>query len=256
MMKGNSYSAIAIRFTGVTKEYTIHHQKLTLAKKFIRRKDEKFLALNNISLEIRKGERIGIIGPNGSGKTTLLKIIAGITSQTRGSVITRGKVAALIDLEAGFHPDLTGKENIFLNGMLIGMAKAELQTKLKEIIEFADIGKFIYQPFFTYSAGMKFRLAFAVAVASECEVLLLDELFVSGDINFQHKSLRKIKAIQNSGKKITTVICSHVPAFMWNFADRFYELKSGVLKPKSAKSMLTDIKRENKVWESIYKLVK
>jgi len=246
--KQNFNSSIAIRLIGVIKQYTLHHEKPT--------SEEKFLALNNVSLEIKKGEHIGIVGPNGSGKTTLLKIISGITKQTNGSVLTQGKIASLIDLEAGFQPDLTGKENIFLNGMLMGITRAELQTKLKQIIEFADIGKFIYQPFFTYSAGMKFRLAFAVAVVSNCEILLLDELFVSGDINFQHKSMRKLISIQNSQRRITTVICSHVPAFMWNFADKFYELKSGILKTKSAASMLSDIKKENKVWESIYKLVK
>lgn len=247
----------AIELSGISKSYTLGCRNASFFMSILPQKENgHFQALKNINFKVKSGDHIGIVGPNGSGKTTLLKIISGIIDQTSGSVITRGKIASLIDLEAGFHPDLTGEENIFLNGVLMGITKAELRAKLKEIIKFADIGRFIYQPLFTYSAGMKFRLAFAVAVVSECEILLLDELFISGDINFQHKSLRKLKAIQNSGKKITTVICSHVPAFMWNFANRFYELKSGVLKPKSAKSMLTDIKRENKVWESIYKLVK
>lgn len=247
-----------INLSHVSKAYPLVKSKTFLSRFELlgREKSEVFWALNDVTLRIKRGERVGIVGPNGSGKTTLLKIIGGITKQTKGSVVTRGRIASLIDLEAGFQPDLSGWENIFINGMLMGMSRGDLSGKLDEIIDFADIGRFVYQPFYTYSAGMKFRLAFAVAVASDCEILLLDELFVSGDINFQHKSMQKLKSIQNSRWQITTVICSHVPAFMWNFADRFYELKSGTLKFKSAASMLTDIKSENRVWESIYKLVK
>ena len=153
-------------------------------------RDNAFWALKDISFSVMPGEVIGIIGRNGAGKSTLLKILSRITPPTKGEITLRGRVASLLEVGTGFHPELTGKENIFLNGMLMGITRAELQTKLKQIIEFADIGKFIYQPFFTYSAGMKFRLAFAVAVVSNCEILLLDELFVSGDINFQHKSMR------------------------------------------------------------------
>src|SRR3990167_10056105 len=157
-------NSTVITLTEVTKSYTIHHEKPTLVEHLINGRNESFNALEDINLEIKKGEKIGIIGPNGSGKTTLLKIIAGITSPTMGIVKTSGMIVSLIDLEAGFHPDLTGEQNIVLNGMLLGMTRAEIAKKHQAIVRFAGIGQFIDAPLYTYSSGMMLRLGFAVAV--------------------------------------------------------------------------------------------
>ncbi len=200
-------SRIAIKLTGVSKLYTIHHEKPTLVEKLVKGKDEEFWALKDVNLTIKKGERVGIIGPNGSGKTTLLKIIAGITTPTTGAVKTHGKIVSLIDLEAGFHPDLTGIQNIFLNGMLLGMKKEEIEGKLDAIIRFADIGGFIDAPLFTYSDGMKLRLGFAITVYANPNILILDEGLYSGDINFQIKSQRALQKILS--RTATMVMVSH-----------------------------------------------
>ena len=128
------YSSLAVKLQGVSKIYTIHHEKPTLVEKFINHKEEKFVALNDINLEIKKCEKVGIIGPNGSGKTTLLKIIAGITSPTKGKVKTWGKIISIIDLEAGFHPDLTGEQNIYLNGMILGMQRESIKDRINKKI--------------------------------------------------------------------------------------------------------------------------
>jgi teichoic acid transport system ATP-binding protein len=137
---------ISVSLKNITKIYELHHEKPTLVEKFIKSKNERYTALNNISLNIKRGEKIGVLGPNGSGKTTLLKIIAGITSPTSGIIKTSGKVVSLIDLEAGFHADLTGYQNIYLNGLLIGMTKDSVESKIKSIIDFADIRQFIDTP--------------------------------------------------------------------------------------------------------------
>jgi ABC-2 type transport system ATP-binding protein len=184
----NDHNRIAIELHNVIKEYTIHHEKPTFVEKFIHKKEERFIALNNISLSIKKGERVGITGPNGSGKTTLLKIITGIATPGAGTVRTNGKVVSLIDLEAGFHADLTGIQNIFINGLLLGMTKKEINAKLRSIIAFADIHQFIDIPMFTYSNGMKLRLGFSVAIHAEPDILILDEGSGVGDANFQEKS--------------------------------------------------------------------
>lgn len=198
---------IAIRLTRVCKKYEIHHEKPTLVEKFVRGKHETYWALKNISVTIKKGERVGLIGSNGSGKTTLLKIIAGITTPTEGSVETHGRIVSLIDLEAGFHPDLSGFQNIYLNGMLLGLTKREIEDKIHDIIAFADIRQFIDAPLFTYSSGMALRLGFAIAVHADPDILLLDENISAGDTNFQKKSYRKIQEFFR--KKITIVMCSH-----------------------------------------------
>ncbi len=202
MKKG---SDIAIRLSGVSKRYTIHHEKPTLVEKLVNGRNEEFWALKDINLTIKKGERVGIIGPNGSGKTTLLKIIAGITTPTSGTVETHGKIVSLIDLEAGFHPDLTGIQNIYLNGMLLGMRKQEIEKKLKAIIMFADIGQFIDTPLFTYSEGMKLRIGFSVAVHADPDILILDEGISAGDERFRKKSQTKIINFLRRGKTILVV---------------------------------------------------
>lgn len=199
---------IAIQLTNVSKKYEIHHEKPTLVEKFVKGKNETFWALKNINLTIKKGERVGIIGPNGSGKTTLLKIITGITTPTAGTVTTKGKVVSLIDLEAGFHEDLTGYQNIFLSGMLLGLSRQEIETKLSAIISFADIKQFIDTPLFTYSSGMKLRLGFSVAIHADPDILLLDEVMVMGDEDFQKKSKSKIDQIFKGGA--TSIMVSHI----------------------------------------------
>ncbi|OGG11757.1 hypothetical protein A2Z00_05315 [Candidatus Gottesmanbacteria bacterium RBG_13_45_10] len=184
----NAKTLTAIELTNISKRYVIHHEKPTLAEKFIKGREETFWALKDITIAIHKGEKVGIIGLNGSGKTTLLKIIAGISSPTSGTIKTYGKVVSLIDLEAGFHDDLTGIENIFLNGMLLGMSTQEIKAKLKKIIAFANIGRFVDVPLFTYSQGMKLRLGFSVAIHADPDTLILDEGLGAGDIDFQKRA--------------------------------------------------------------------
>lgn len=168
------------------------------------RKDE-FWALDDISFEVKRGETIGIIGPNGSGKTTLLKLLNGIFWPDKGRITIRGKVGALIEVGAGFHPMLTGRENIYVNAAILGMTKKEVDKKFDEIVEFADIGDFIDTPVKYYSSGMFVRLGFAVAVHCEPDILLVDEVLAVGDILFQVKCFRKIKELKENGKTIILV---------------------------------------------------
>jgi ABC-type polysaccharide/polyol phosphate transport system ATPase subunit len=222
MKKIDSY---AIVIDHVSKEYIIHHEKPTLVEKFFKGRDEKFLALGDINLKVKKGESIGIIGDNGSGKTTLLKLIAGITTQTSGTINVTGKVISLIDLDAGFHSDLSGFQNIYLNGMFLGMTKKEIDKKLKAIIRFAGIRQFIDAPFFTYSQGMKLRLGFSVAIYSNPDVLLIDENFAVGDAKFGKKSGNAIKKFRKQGK--TILFASHWKDFVRKNSERVITLKEG-----------------------------
>lgn len=235
MMKQNPRSTTAVRLAGVTKQYTIHHENPTLAEKFLRHKDEKFLALDTVSLVIRKGERVGIIGPNGSGKTTLLKIIAGITTPTSGSVKTYGKIVSLIDPEAGFQPDLTGEQNIYLNGMLLGMKKQEISHVIRKIIDFADIGQFIDAPLFTYSVGMKLRLGFSVAIHAAADIFVFDEALVVGDADFQEKSVRSLTSLH---KGETVLIASHDLGFLHYFCKRIYSIHNGEVRSDTSSAAL------------------
>jgi len=223
--KINEKGSIAIRLKNVSKKYIIHHQKPTLVEKIINGKDEEFWALKNVNMEINKGEKVGIIGPNGSGKTTLLKIIAGITSQTSGKIITDGKIVSLIDLEAGFHPDLIGEQNIYLNGMVLGMSKLEIKDKISQIIDFADIGQFIDVPMFTYSEGMKLRLGFSVAVHADPDILILDESMNAWDIDFQKKAQKKIEEFFKMGK--TILIVTHWLDFVRKNCNKVITLEKG-----------------------------
>jgi len=197
---------IAIQLTDITKEYTIHHEKPTLVEKFYKGKEEKFIALNHVSLTIHKGERVGIIGRNGSGKSTLLKIISGIATPTSGRVAVFGRSISIIDIEAGFHHDLTGEQNIFVNGMLVGMTKQEIIKQYYKIIRYAALRQFIDAPLFTYSEGMKLRLGFSIAVHANPEIFILDEGLGVGDDDFRKKAKRTL--LENK-KNRTIIICSH-----------------------------------------------
>jgi ABC-type polysaccharide/polyol phosphate transport system ATPase subunit len=219
------YSNLAVKLQGVSKIYTMHHEKPTLVEKFINHREEKFTALNDINLEVKKGEKVGIIGPNGSGKTTLLKIIAGITSPTKGEVKTWGKIISIIDLEAGFHPDLTGEQNIYLNGMILGMRRESIKRRIKKIISFADIGSFIDTPLFTYSEGMKLRLGFSIAVHASPDILILDESMWAGDLEFQNKSTARLKDFFKMKK--TILVVSHWLPYIEKNCKRVLLLEKG-----------------------------
>lgn len=196
-----------IKLDGVGKKYRLSNGRRTLVKTFLTPfdKPKEVFALKDINLEIKRGETIGIVGENGSGKSTLLKIIAGITAPTTGEIIVDGRVGSLIELGAGFHQDLTGRENVYLNGILLGFTKKELAQKYKEIIDFADIGQYIEQPIRTYSSGMVVRLGFSVAIHLDPEILLIDEVLAVGDEEFQRKCLKKIQYLRNQKKTIMVV---------------------------------------------------
>lgn len=200
---------IAIQLTNVSKQYSLHPEKPTLVESLNPfKKSKKFWAINNIDLTIHAGDRIGIIGPNGAGKTTLLKLLAGITQPTIGSITTKGKIVSLIELTAGFEPELTGVENIYLNGLIIGLSKIELDNRIDEIINFANIGQFIYQPLYTYSMGMKLRLGFSIASHSNPDILIIDENLSLGDSTFHRAIEFKIKSLLT--KNITLILADHV----------------------------------------------
>jgi len=174
---------------------------------FRRPKDEIFWALKDVSLEVKEGEVLGLIGRNGAGKTTLLKILSRITRPTTGWAEIRGRVGSLLEVGTGFHPELTGRENAFLSGAILGMGKAEIARKFEEIVAFAELEKFIDTPVKHYSSGMYVRLAFAVAAHLEPEILLVDEVLAVGDINFQKKCLGKMGDVARAGR--TVVLVSH-----------------------------------------------
>ena len=168
---------------------------------------EEIWALMDVSFEVKRGEVLGIIGRNGAGKSTLLKILSRITEPTRGSVILRGRVASLLEVGTGFHPELSGRENIFLNGAILGMSRAEIKSKFDEIVDFAGVEKFLDTPVKRYSSGMYVRLAFAVAAHLEPEVLIIDEVLAVGDAEFQKKCLGKMQDVAHSGR--TVLFVSH-----------------------------------------------
>ena len=170
-------------------------------------KYEKFYALKDVSLEVERGEVLGIVGRNGSGKSTLLKVISGIYKPTEGRAVSAGRVAPMLELGSGFDPELTGVENIFLNGAILGFDEKHLKAKYDEILDFSELGEFIYQPLKTYSSGMVMRLAFSVATMVEPEILIVDEILAVGDSAFQRKSFERMMQIIRGGT--TVLFVSH-----------------------------------------------
>ncbi len=217
--------SIAIKVENVSKSYILHHIQTerysTLrdvlskkAKSVIGKSEKKFQsreefwALKDVSFEVEQGDRIGVIGRNGAGKSTLLKVLSRITTQTHGRVSLKGRIASLLEVGTGFHPELTGRENIFLNGSILGMSKKEIISKFDEIVDFAEVEKFLDTPVKRYSSGMYVRLAFAVAAHLEPEVLIVDEVLAVGDALFQRKCLGKMEEVSKVGGR-TVIFVSH-----------------------------------------------
>jgi ABC-type polysaccharide/polyol phosphate transport system ATPase subunit len=220
---------IAVHIENLTKRYKLYAKSSDRLKEtfhlFRKKYHHDFYALKNISFEIEKGKTIGIIGQNGAGKSTLLKILTGVLTPSSGSYTVNGKISSLLELGAGFNPDLTGIENVYFNGTVFGFSKQEIDRKLDDILAFADIGEFVNQKVRTYSSGMFVRLAFAVAVQVDPDVLIVDEALSVGDMRFQQKCFRRMREFKESGK--TVLFVTHDQGTVTNFCDYVYWIKAG-----------------------------
>lgn len=221
---------IAIKVEDLTKIYKLYDKPTDRLKESLGLSRNKVLsrdhyALQHVSFNVKKGETIGIIGTNGSGKSTILKIITGVLNPTGGNLTVNGRISALLELGAGFNMEYTGIENIYLNGTMIGFTREEIEKKIDDILEFADIGEFIHQPVKTYSSGMFVRLAFAVAINIEPEILIVDEALSVGDVFFQTKCYRKFEDFKKMGK--TILLVSHDLSSISKYCDRVILLNKG-----------------------------
>ncbi|MDW8135775.1 MAG: ABC transporter ATP-binding protein [Thermodesulfobacterium sp.] len=214
-----------IIFEKVSKSYPLYHNLMGIKRflfsftKSLRAfKNSRFEALRDISFEVYRGETFGIIGRNGAGKSTILGLIAGVLKPTQGKVLVRGRIASLLELGGGFHWELTGRENIMLNGILLGLTREEVRKKMDAIIEFSELGEFIDQPIRVYSSGMLARLGFSVVAHLDPEILLVDEILTVGDINFQRKCLEKMLNFKKNGT--TIVFVSHSMEDIKRLCDR------------------------------------
>lgn len=222
---------VVIDVSHVSMEFILNKQKVDNLKEFVIRKIkgnievQKFKALDDINFQIRKGERLAIMGLNGAGKSTLLKAIVGVYKPTSGSVTKIGVMAPLIELGAGFDPEYTGKENIYLYGAILGYSREFLDTKIDDIIEFSELGDFINVPLKNYSSGMKSRLGFSIATAVEPDILILDEVLSVGDAKFRRKSLAKVKSMFDNG--VTVLFVSHSIDQVLAICDRAILLQKG-----------------------------
>jgi len=237
---------IAIEVKNLTKVYRLYDKPIDRLKDSLglmrKKKYKEHLALNNVTLSVKKGETVGIIGTNGSGKSTILKIITGVLSPTEGEVNVDGHISALLELGAGFNMEYNGIDNIYLNGMMIGFSEEEITKRLDAILEFADIGDYVYQPVKTYSSGMFVRLAFAVAINIDPEILIVDEALSVGDVFFQAKCYHKFEEFKKQGKTILFV--SHDLSSISKYCDRAVLLNQGVLLGEGTPKKMIDIYKQ------------
>lgn len=222
----------AIRVKNISKKYKIYNSEKNrlgqIINPFNKNTQKEFIALNNISFDVNEGEILGIIGSNGSGKSTLLKILTGVCFKTSGELFIKGKVASILELGTGFNNELTGIENIYLNASIMGIGKEEINKIKDDIINFADIGEFINYPIKTYSSGMYARLAFAVAIHVNPDILIVDEILSVGDIEFQNKCMDKFKEFKSLGK--TIIYVSHGLDAVQNYCEKAIWLEKGEIK--------------------------
>ena len=266
----------AIRIEGLSKRYSIVHQQgasalprtfgeslAGLARRIARAgngasrrasyANEDFWALRDVNLDIAKGRRLGVIGRNGAGKSTLLKILSRITEPTEGQATIRGRVASLLEVGTGFHPELTGRENVFLNGAILGMSQAEIRRRFDEIVDFAEIEQFLDTPVKRYSSGMYVRLAFAVAAHLESEILIVDEVLSVGDVEFQKKCLGRMDKIADAGR--TIIFVSHATATVSRLCTHAVLLEKGrVVRDGQTHEVIRDYLLRNVKSSTIYEL--
>lgn len=237
-----------IKITDLVKTYRLYDDPKDRVKEVFsltgRKYSKEFNALNGISIDVKKGETVGIIGTNGAGKSTLLKIITGVLNQTSGEVVVNGKIAALLELGAGFNQEYTGIQNIYLNGRMMGYTKTQMDSKINSIIEFADIGDFIYQPVKTYSSGMFARLAFAVSINVEPDILIVDEALSVGDLFFQNKCFQKFEELKEKG--VTILFVSHDIASVRQMCSRVLWIDHGTQKKFDQCDLVCDMYMDEK----------
>ena len=223
---------VAIEVKSVYKSFSVYYDKANTLKEkllfFNRNRKEEREVLKNIDITIKKGEIVGLIGVNGSGKSTLLKLMTKIIYPNKGAINTDGKLTSLLELGAGFHPDFSGRENIYFNASIFGLTKKEIDTKIEDIIEFSELHEFIDNPVRTYSSGMYMRLAFSVAINVNAEILLIDEILSVGDEHFQEKCFRKIEDLKQERK--TIVFVTHGLGSIKRFCTRAIWLHNGEIK--------------------------
>jgi len=223
-----------IELQNIKKSFFLPHEKHDTFIEFFshpgrifKRGGEQYEVLSDVDSKIYPGEFVGIMGRNGSGKSTLLKILAGIYTPTSGKVIVRGKMVPFLELGVGFNPELTGRENVFMNGIILGMKKKDLQKKYDEIVAFSELEKFMDAPLKNYSSGMQVRLAFSIAIMADADIYLLDEVLAVGDVAFQQKCFDVFRQYKKEGK--TVILVTHSPGSVKDFCDRALFLKDGVL---------------------------
>lgn len=228
------YPVIAEDVVKYYKKYSHKHKFLTLKSALVNRtlfsdlkQDEKFAALKGVSFSVKDGQTLSIIGENGSGKSTMLKILAGISRPTEGKIVTTGRISALIELGAGFHPEISGRENIFINGIILGLTKKKIQERMDDIIRFAELEEFIDNPVKSYSSGMYMRLGFSIAINVDPDILLIDEVLAVGDASFVPKCLDKINEFKRNGK--TIIFVSHDLSTVDRISDEVIWLKDGLI---------------------------
>src|SRR6202030_474629 len=219
---------IDLKFEGVSKKYKLPANGDRPRRWYSRgfgKKSGQMWALRNVTFRVNEGEALGIVGHNGAGKTTIMKILSGITTPTSGEITIRGRLAALVEVSSGFHPELTGCENVYLHGAMLGMRRSEIRKKIESIIEFSGVGRYIEVPVKRYSSGMYVRLGFAIAAHLDPDILLLDEVLAVGDAAFQAKCLERIAELRKSGR--TIVFISHDLAAVYRLCDRAILLSHG-----------------------------